>query len=126
VFLQAQLGTMPIYGWLSELWQGTSNTSQPYSIATASTPILEVPDNGALSDYVSTQQMVDTFEANKASFLADRSKNVVVSIGFHEETAASYAPRLEAALQRIYDEVKRESLPLESVTSEALATAPSP
>jgi hypothetical protein len=124
VFLQPQLGTMPIYGWLSDLWKGTTNTSQPYSIATSSTPLLEVPDNGALSDYVSSQQMVDTFEANKAAFLADRSKNVVVSIGFHEETAASYAPRLEAALQRIYDEVKGQGLPLESVTSEALAAPP--
>jgi hypothetical protein len=120
VFLQPKLGTTPVYGWLSELWQGTTNVSQPYTIATASTPLTEVPDNGALADYVSTQQMMDTFEANKSAFLGDRKKNVVVSVGFHEETAASYLPQLEAALERMYAEAKAEGLPFESVTSEAL------
>jgi hypothetical protein len=129
VFLQPKLGTMPVYGWLSELWAGTTNVSQPYKIATATTPLTEVPDNGALADYVSTQQMMDVFEANKAAFLRDRSKNVVVSVGFHEETAASYLPQLTAALTRMYDEAKAENLPFESVTSEALtvpAAAPVP
>jgi hypothetical protein len=123
VFLQPKLGTMPIYSWLSELWQGTTNVSQPYTLATSTTPLTEVPDNGALADYVSTQQMMDTFEANKAAFLKDRSKNVVVSVGFHEETAATYLPQLEAALQRMYDEAKAANIPFESVTSDAL-TAP--
>jgi hypothetical protein len=123
-FLQPKLGNMPIYGWLSDLWKDTTNVSQPYSLTTASTPLLEVPDNGALADYVSTQQMMDTFEANKAAFLRDRSKNVVVSVGFHEETASMYVPQLEAALQKMYDEAKAENLPFESVTSEALAPAP--
>lgn len=120
VFLQPKLGTTPVYGWLSELWQGTTNVSQPYTLATATTPLTEVPDNGALADYVSTQQMMDVFEANKAAFLRDRRQNVVVSVGFHEETAASYLPQLEAALTRMYDEAKAENIPFESVTSEAL------
>jgi hypothetical protein len=125
VFLQPKLGTTPVYGWLSELWQGTTSISQPYTITTASTPLTEVPDNGALADYVSTQQMMDTFEANKAELLKDRKKNVVVSVGFHEETAATYLPQLEAALERMYAEAKAENIPFESVTSTALA-APAP
>ncbi len=130
-FLEPKLGTSPIYSWLEELWQGTTNVSQPYAIATTTAPLTEVPDNGALADYVSTQQMMDTFEANKAVYLADRSKNVVVSVGFHEETAATYLPQLEAALQRMYDEAKAARIPFESVTSEALsapvaAAAPPP
>jgi hypothetical protein len=125
-FLKPKLGTMPIYAWLSELWQGTTNVSQPYALATSTTTLTEVPDNGALADYVSTQQMVDTFEANKTAFLKDRSKNVVVSVGFHEETAATYLPQLEAALQRMYDEAKAENIPFESVTSEALTITPAP
>jgi hypothetical protein len=124
VFLQAKLGTMPVYDWLSELWQGTTNVSQPYALPTATTSLTEVPDNGALADYVSTQQMVDTFEANKAAFLQDRKKNVVVSIGFHQETAATYLPQLEAALTRIYAETKAEKIPFENVTSEAFALTP--
>lgn len=123
-FLKPKLGNTPVYGWLSELWQGTTNVSQPYTITTASKPLIEVPDNGALADYVSTQQMMETFEANKTAFLRDRSKNVVVSVGFHEETAASYLPQLEAALEKMYAEAKLERIPFESVTSEALAAAP--
>jgi hypothetical protein len=126
VFLKPKLGTTPIYSWLSELWQGTTNISQPYTLATSTTPLTEVPDNGALADYVSTEQMMDTFEANKAAFLADRTKNVVVSVGFHEETAASYVPQLEAALQRMYDEAKAANIPFESVTSESLSAGAPP
>lgn len=120
VFLQPKLGTMPVYGWLSELWQGTTNVSQPYAINTATTPLTEVPDNGALADYVSAQQMIDTFEANKAAFLQDRKKSVVFSIGFHQETAATCLPQLEEALTRIYAETKAENIPFENVTSEAV------
>lgn len=125
VFLAPKLANQPVYGWLSELWSGTTDLSQPYTIPTASAPLTEVPDNGALADYVSTQQMVDVFHANKAAFLRDRRKNVVVSFGFHHETAASYLPLLEAALTSMYAEAKAENLPLESATSEALA-APAP
>ena len=46
---------------------------------------------------------------------------MVVSIGFHEETASMYVPVLEEALGRIFDEAKQEKLPLDSVTSDAIA-----
>jgi len=129
VFLQAKLGNQPVYSWLSELWQGTTSTSQPYTMATATTPLTEVPDNGGLADYVSTQQMMDVFHANRDVFNRDRRKNVIVSVGFHEETAASYLPQLEAALTQMFAEAKAEGIPFESATSEALSvagTAPSP
>lgn len=120
-FLQPKLQGTPVLGWLGELWEGTTETSQPYTIATSAGELIEVPDNGALADYVSADQMVGTFEANKAVWLRDRRKNVVVSIGFHHETAAQYLPELEGALERIYEIAARERLPLESVTSEAVA-----
>ncbi len=120
-FLQPKLGSYPVYGWLGDTWKDITRTSQPFFVDTASTPLLEIPDNGCLSDYMSAQQMVDVFEANKAAFLADKSKNVVVSIGFHEETASMYVPVLEQALGRIYDEALQERLPLDSVTSDAIA-----
>jgi hypothetical protein len=126
VFLQAKLGTTPVYGWLSELWQGTTNVSQPYTLPTATAPLVEVPDNGGLADYVNTQQMMEVFAANKALYLRDRRKNVVVSVGFHEETAASYLPQLEAALTKTYDEARAENIPFESVTSEAFAAVATP
>ena len=117
-FLAPKLDRYPVYGWLSELWAGTTQLSQPYRIPTSTTSLVEIPDNGALADYVSTQQMVDVFHANKAEYLKDKRKNVVVSVGFHQETAATYLPQLESALTKIYEEAKAEALPIESVTSE--------
>lgn len=120
-FLAPQLKGRPIFDWLTDLWKGTTELSQPYALPTPAGTLVEVPDNGALADYVSADQMVGTFQANKAAFLRDRSKNVVVSIGFHHETAAKYVPQLETALARIQDIVKQEKLPFESITTEAIA-----
>ncbi len=121
VFLQPKLANVPLYGWLSELWEGTTSASQPYLMPTSSASLVEVPDNGALADYVTADDMVGTFETNKTAYLANRRRNTVVSIGFHQETAARYLPELEAALERIYATATAERLPLESVTSEAIA-----
>lgn len=119
-FLAPKLQGRPILDWLDELWAGTTETSQPYEIATPAGPLTEVPDNGALADYVSADQMIATFEANKREWLRDRRKKVVVSVGFHHETAAQYLPALEAALARMYEIAETEHLPLESVTTEAV------
>jgi hypothetical protein len=121
VFLEPKLRNRPVLGWLSELWAGTTQTSQPYKIPTPAGDLVEIPDNGALADYVSADQMFSVYEANKAEFQRDRRKNIVLSIGFHHETAAAYLPQLEAALTRIYDDAQRNRIPLESVTSEATA-----
>lgn len=119
-FLKAQLGGRPIYTWLDELWRGTVETSQPYTLPTAAGDLVEVPDNGALADYASAEQMVATFEANKAAYLRDRSKNVVVSVGFHHETAAQHVPKLEAALARMYAIAKAENVPFVSITTDGI------
>jgi hypothetical protein len=124
-FLQPKLGTLPLFGWLSEVWPDTTPLSQPHLLTTSSTPLVEVPDNGALSDYVVAQQMIDVFEQNKAAFLQNRTRSRVVSIGFHQETAAQFLPQLTAALDRILEEVRDESLPFESATSASIA-APVP
>lgn len=118
-FLAPKLRSYPVQAWLDELWQGTTKTTQPYTIPTPAGDLVEIPDNGALADYVTADQMVDVFEANKAEWLRDRRRKVVVSIGFHAETAAMYLPQLERALERIYETATRENIPLESITSEA-------
>jgi hypothetical protein len=122
VFLRPKLGNYPLHSWLAsqELWATTTQTSQPYTIPTAAGDLLEIPDNGALADYVSADQMFETFQANKRAWQTDRRRSVVVSIGFHQETAASYLPQLEAALERIYATARAENIPLESVTTGAI------
>jgi len=121
-FVEAKLTARggPLYPWLRELWGDASPLTQPREIPTSAGPLVEVPDNGALADYVTADQMVDVFEQNKAAFLADRNTSVVVSIGFHQETAAKYLPALEEALSRIQSAARAEKIPLESVTSDAV------
>ena len=123
-FLQPKLGKLPLFTWLSEVWPDATPLSQPHLLPTSTTPLTEIPDNGALSDYVVAQQMIDVFEQNKAEFLKTRTQSRVVSIGFHQETAATFLPQLTQALDRIVAEVAEEKLPFESATSAGLSPAP--
>ncbi|MDB4943628.1 MAG: hypothetical protein JWP97_3162 [Labilithrix sp.] len=122
-FLAPKLKGLPLLAWLSDLWKDTTELSQPAVLATATSSIVEVPDNGALADYVTADQMVETFEANEEAFRKEPTKSRVVSIGFHQETAATYLPAVEEALTRIYAEAEAGSLPLESVTSAGISVA---
>lgn len=124
-FLAPKLRQYPVHGWLSELWAGTTQTSQPYRIATPAGELVEVPDNGALADYMSTEQMFQVYLANKAEWQRARTKNFVVSVGFHTETAASYLPALESALTKMYDDAETSGITFESVTTREL-TLPAP
>lgn len=123
-FLAPKLRQYPVQGWLADLWAGTTPTSQPYRIPTAAGDVVEVPDNGALADYVSADQMFSVYEANKAEWQRAKTKDFVVSIGFHQETAATYLPALEEALERIHEDARTAGVPLESVTTADLALPP--
>ncbi|MDB4998845.1 MAG: hypothetical protein JWM74_6277 [Myxococcaceae bacterium] len=121
-FLQSEIGTLPLHRWVADLWAGTTSTTQPYKITTPAGTIAEVADNGALSDYMTAKEMQDVYEANKRTYLANPSKNVVISIGFHQETAARFLPILTQALDGIFAAAKLDGVPIVSVTSETLAT----
>lgn len=124
-FLAPKLQSYELHDWLEDLWRGTTQTSQPSRMPTAAGALVEVPDNGALADYVTGDQMFATYRANATAFeMGRRSKNTVVSIGFHQETAAQYLPELERALAKIYEDVERNRLPLESVTTTAVTPTP--
>jgi len=126
-FLEAKLGGLPLFAWLSEVWPTATPLSQPHFLPTSTTSLVEVPDNGALADYVVAQQMIDVFEKNKAELLRRRTQQSrVVSIGFHQETAAMFLPQVTLALDKILAEVATENLPFESVTSASLSAAPVP
>ncbi len=61
-----------LYQWNMENWSSIGDTSQPYypnedvvlSAAAPTLPILEVPDNAIMVDYVSVEEMTAIFEAN--------------------------------------------------------------
>jgi hypothetical protein len=65
--------------------------------------------------------MVQVYEQGKAAYQKDPKKDVVVSIGFHQETAARFLPTLTQALDGIFTAAAMENVPIESVTSETLS-----
>ena len=116
-FLAGELQGLPVLSWLGELWSNTSAASQPYKISTPAGILNEVPDNGALADYMTSDEMLGVFQQAKARYLQNRSQVQVVSIGFHQETAARYLPRVQDALTRILVIAKAEKIPVSTVTT---------
>lgn len=97
---------MPLYAWLSEQWPHITTESQPYFPARGSgrgrrgtLPLLEVPDNGALADYATGEQMIDIFRRTVAAGLEDGPR--VLSIGYHGVSLPSYFSRIDAALRHL-------------------------
>ena len=94
------------FGEVPDLWPDATRVSQPYHLQDG---LVEVPDNGCLADYVTSDQMVDTF---KAVVQSGRGKPVVLSLGFHQETAAKFLPRLRSALLEIELRAAMQRIPL--------------
>lgn len=99
-----------LYSWLMSHWTPQNDTTQAYypSVAdvnvpgTPSIPILEVPDNGALVDYVSGEEMIQIFQANWPGGALDEPRQF--SIGFHPpnfHTNAAYVQRMDMILSHL-------------------------
>ena len=57
--------------------------------------LMQYPNNAALADYTSADELLQIFQR-----LVEQQKTVMV-LGFHQETADHYLPRLEEAIKRI-------------------------
>lgn len=95
-----------LYEWNRDNWSEMGDTSQPYYPSAAdpqvpgSIPVLEVPDNGALVDYVEAAEMRQIFDANlgEGPLTAPRA----YSIGFHPiNFSAAFEDRMDGALNRV-------------------------
>jgi hypothetical protein len=95
-----------LYTWNMENWASIGDTSQPYYPSEAdillagepAIPVLEVPDNGILVDYVTGAEMIDVFNANWDRETA-LDQPIVYSIGYHPPNFVSeYRVRLTEAL----------------------------
>jgi hypothetical protein len=104
-FLQPRLGSKPLYAWVRELWPQLTPTTQPFVLHTTQGDLKELPDNGALADYMSADQMIAVFRQGMAYADAHPGQSALVHIGFHQETAAQYLPRVRQALQVIQAEL---------------------
>jgi hypothetical protein len=98
-----------LFQWNREHWMPFDETTQPYypsedDVLADAAPhmnILEVPDNGALVDYVSTQEMVDMFRANYTPGRA-LTEPKHYSIGYHPVNfSESFFVRIDGALTEI-------------------------
>lgn len=78
-----------LYRWNMENWNPINDTSQPYWVSASNVwtsdaptlPILEVPDNGAMIDYVTLEEMNGLFDTNwdRKAFETPRT----LMMGFH-------------------------------------------
>ena len=95
-----------LYQWNKQHWASIGDTSQPYYPSESdillagepSVPVLEVPDNGILVDYVTGDEMIAIFDANwdRETPLA---QPIVYSIGYHPPNFVSeYRVRITEAL----------------------------
>jgi len=81
----------PLYDWLVQNWTGILPTSQPYipsrnqptkSAQGDAIPILEVPDNGALVDYMKARDMIAVLEQNQPNNTPLASPTLF-QVGYH-------------------------------------------
>jgi hypothetical protein len=98
-----------LFAWNREHWATIDDTSQPYypsttdilSSAGPTLPILEVPDNGALVDYVSAAEMIDMFRRNWPGS-APLAEPRVYSIGYHPPNfSETFFQRMDDTLTEI-------------------------
>lgn len=96
-----------LYAWNQAQWSAIDDTSQPYYPsrtdiqADGDLPILEVPDNGLLVDYVTGNEMIAMLDKNWPERGALREP-VTYSIGYHPPNfSEAYFARIDQALTEI-------------------------
>ena len=97
-----------LYQWNQQNWGPIDETSQPYYPSTTDIladaaphlPVLEVPDNGALVDYVTATEMIDMFRKNFSGAALPEAR--VYSIGYHPvDFSEDFFNRIDPALTEI-------------------------
>jgi hypothetical protein len=115
-YLKERWGKSLLYPVVGKLWPDTTATSQPYRIDLGSgLSLLELPNNGCLADYVSGDVIAATFQKNLELWKKDKSRDIYISIGFHQETAQKFLPHLRQGIDAIQAMAERDKLPVEFV-----------
>jgi len=90
-----------LYQWNMAQWSSIGATSQPYypndgdvlSSAGPTLSILEVPDNAAMVDYVSVEEMNEVFTANWDGTALEAPRTLMM--GWHPSPQFAYGPRVQ-------------------------------
>jgi hypothetical protein len=83
---------------LGQVWSRVDEKTQPFWIETGAGRILEMPDTGAMADYLSVLEIQQHVERAAATLKSTPGRPVFVHLGLHAETADEFAPRLSQAL----------------------------
>lgn len=118
--LSEELNCTSVLEWLNTIWKGINIDTQPYNIYCGNKYITEIPDNGALADYITSDEMTAQFNQFADKYKSNHNKQYIMSIGFHEESAYYYLPSLDLAISQIIDTAKKEKIPLRFITSDKL------
>jgi hypothetical protein len=107
-FLDGKRKTNFLHDWLYPLWKDITPLSQPFMMG----KILEWPNNGCLADYVTGEEMLQTFKMNWEEFQKSEKNEWYVSFGFHQETADKFLMRIREAINLIEHFCREEKIPL--------------
>ena len=109
--LEAEWAGYDLYAWNMTHWAPIGDTSQPWYPSAANlladtapqVPVLEVPDNGILVDYITAGEMIDVFTRNWAGRPGALTEPRQLSIGYHPTTIvqSDFEARLDTALSHI-------------------------
>lgn len=115
-YLKARWGKTLLYPVTKKIWPEIDPSSQPYRVDLGDgLTITELPNNGCLADYVSGEQILKAFQANVEKLKADPSKEIYLSIGFHQETANKYLEHLRSGIDLIRAEAAKEKVAIDFV-----------
>jgi subtilisin-like proprotein convertase family protein len=103
-------GNGMLYTWNREHWKPVNDISQPYypnalNPATAgkpAIPIMEIPDNGSLVDYVTGDEMIEIFNVNW--FGAPLLRPATFVLGFHP---VSYSLGFHQRIKKVLAHIER-------------------
>jgi hypothetical protein len=113
-----------IFGRIREVWPDVTEESAPRWISTPAGAVLEMPDTGALADYVTAADMLGHIERARARARASAAREVFVHVGFHQETAARYAGRVRHVLEQLASDSTVRVTTLEDAAARARAFLP--
>ena len=116
---QEELADRPILGRIRQLWPAVRHDTQPFVVNTAAGAILEMPDTGALADYVSAEEMSGHVRQALARVQAGGTLPLFVHLGLHQESAARFGSRVSAALAPLRLEKDLEFTTLEKAAAVA-------
>lgn len=103
-----------LHNSIKKLWPKMTIDKQPYVLLREGNKKLwEVPNNGSLADYTDENDVLSILKENVDSFLKKPKLRHFVNIGFHQETAASYLPRIDKAIQQIIIYSKKKGVPIQ-------------